>query len=193
MRVISGTARGRRLGELKGSETRPTTDRVKESLFNIIQFDIEGRNVLDLFGGTGQLGIEALSRGAGRCTFVDMRREAAVLIRENLKHTGLEGRGEVVQSDYLSFLTRTREKYGLVFLDPPYASGYLEKALNTICDIDIVSENGIILCESATSQELPALDPPYEKVRDYRYGKIMLTLYRRNVTSLFPGKERASL
>ena len=90
MRVISGSARGRRLKELQGMDTRPTTDKVKESLFNIIQFEIEGRSVLDLFGGTGQLGIEALSRGAERCTFVDARREAAALIRENLKATGLE-------------------------------------------------------------------------------------------------------
>jgi 16S rRNA (guanine(966)-N(2))-methyltransferase RsmD len=193
MRVISGTARGRKLGELKGSETRPTTDRVKESLFNIIQFHIEGRSVLDLFAGTGQLGIEALSRGAARCTFVDVRKDAVALIRENLAQTSLSDRGEVMQSDYLSFLTRTREKYGLVFLDPPYASGYLAKALNAIRDIDIMSENGIILCESPAEQKLPALDPPYEKVRDYRYGKITLTLYRRNVSPFFPGKERASL
>ena len=97
MRVISGSARGRRLKELQGMDTRPTTDKVKESLFNIIQFEIEGRSVLDLFGGTGQLGIEALSRGAERCTFVDARREAAALIRENLKATGLEKAGRVVQ------------------------------------------------------------------------------------------------
>ena len=89
MRVISGTARGRRLKELQGMETRPTTDRVKEALFNIVQFELPGRQVLDLFAGTGQLGIEALSRGAARCTFVDQRRDAAALVRENLKLTGL--------------------------------------------------------------------------------------------------------
>ena len=100
MRVISGEARGRRLKELSGMETRPTTDKVKESIFNIVQFDIEGRKVLDLFGGTGQLGIEALSRGAAECTFVDLRREAAALIRENLKATRLEERGTVVQGEY---------------------------------------------------------------------------------------------
>ena len=105
MRVISGSARGRRLKELQGMDTRPTTDKVKESLFNIIQFEIEGRSVLDLFGGTGQLGIEALSRGAERCTFVDARREAAALIRENLKATGLEKAGRVGQGDAISFLS----------------------------------------------------------------------------------------
>ena len=108
MRVITGTARGRRLKELQGMETRPTTDKVKESLFSIIQFDIEGRRVLDLFAGTGQLGIEALSRGAARCTFVDQRKDAAALVRENLKLTGLSGQGKVVQGDSISYLMSCR-------------------------------------------------------------------------------------
>ena len=97
MRVITGIARGRRLKEPQGLETRPTTDRVKEGIFSSIQFEIEGRRVLDLFGGTGQMGIEALSRGAAHCTFVDLRKEAVGIIRENLKLTGLEGQATVVQ------------------------------------------------------------------------------------------------
>jgi len=181
MRVISGIARGRKLKELQGNDTRPTIDRVKESIFNIIQFDIEGRRVLDLFSGTGQLGIEALSRGAAHCTFVDVRREATALIRENLEHTGLTDKGQVVQSDYLAFLTRAGERFDLILLDPPYATGLLDKALDAIVAIDIVSENGIIICESKVEKELPALVPPYEKIKDYRYGKIKITLYRRTV------------
>ena len=121
MRVITGIARGRRLKEPQGLETRPTTDRVKEGIFSSIQFEIEGRRVLDLFGGTGQMGIEALSRGAAHCTFVDLRKEAVGIIRENLKLTGLEGQATVVQRDALAFLTRCREKYDVIFLDPPYA------------------------------------------------------------------------
>ena len=101
MRVITGSARGRRLLELAGTETRPTTDRVKEGVFNIIQFDIEGRRVLDLFAGTGQLGIEALSRGAASAVFVEQRRDAAALVRENLKLTGLAGRARVVNGEAL--------------------------------------------------------------------------------------------
>ena len=181
MRVITGTARGRKLRELPGMETRPTTDKVKESIFNIIQFDIEGRRVLDLFGGTGQLGIEALSRGAAHCTFVDLRREAAAVIRENLQVTRLAGQARVVQGDSLSFLASCREKFDMILLDPPYASGLLEKAVKAAAEIDILTENGIMVCESAAGQVLPALEAPYEKGREYRYGKIKITLYRRGL------------
>ena len=181
MRVITGTARGRRLKELPGLATRPTTDKVKESLFNIVQFGIEGRKVLDLFGGTGQLGIEALSRGAEHVTFVDLSKAAAGVIRENVKVCGFSERAQVLQGDALAFLSGCREKFGLVFLDPPYESGLLEKTLETIAAIDIMAGNGIIVCESTVERELPALDAPYEKGREYRYGKIKITLYRRNV------------
>ena len=127
MRVITGTARGRRLKELDGYETRPTTDRVKEGIFNIIQFDIDGRKVLDLYAGTGQLGIEALSRGAASAVFVDQRRDAAALIRDNLKLTGLEDRAKVVCGDAAAFLPSAGEKFGLIFIDPPYAANLWEK------------------------------------------------------------------
>jgi len=162
-------------------QPRPTTDKVKESVFNIVQFDVEGRRVLDLFGGTGQMGIEALSRGAASCTFVDVRKEAAAVIRANLAHTKLEEQGKVVQGDYLAFLTGCREKFDLVFLDPPYGAGMLEKALEAIAKIDIMTENGIIVCESAAESALPELAAPYAKGRDYRYGKIKITLYHRAV------------
>ena len=180
MRVISGTARGRRLNELQGMETRPTTDRVKEALFNIVQFEIPGRQVLDLFAGTGQLGIEALSRGAERCVFVDQRRDAAALVRENLKLTGLGEKGRVIQGDSLAYLHTCREKFHVIFLDPPYQSGLLEKAMETIAAFDILREHGIMVCESPLEQVLPELPQPYERGKDYRYGKIKLTVYRKN-------------
>jgi len=183
MRVISGTARGRRLKELPGMDTRPTTDKVKESLFNIIQFDIEGRRVLDLFGGTGQLGIEALSRGAARCTFVDMSRQAAAIIRENLKTVGFSDVADVHQTDALAFLSACREKYDLIFLDPPYQTQLLENCLQSVVKFDILSEHGIIVCESAVETQLPEPPVPYEKGREYRYGKIKLTVYRRQGSS----------
>lgn len=181
MRVITGTARGRKLGQLQGMDTRPTTDQVKESIFNIIQFDIEGRRVLDLFGGTGQLGIEALSRGAASCTFVDQRKDAVSLIRSNLKLCQLSDRARVVQGEALSFLSTVREQYHLVFLDPPYQTDLLENAIKKIAEIDMLTENGIIICESPADKVLPELPHPYYKGREYRYGKIKITVYRKEV------------
>lgn len=180
MRVITGLARGKRLKEPAGMDTRPTTDRVKEGLFSAIQFELEGRQVLDLFGGTGQLGIEALSRGAAHCTFVDASRSAVAVIRENLRITGLEDAAQVVQGDAMAFLAGRRQKYDVVFLDPPYASGLLEKALESITAIDNVSENGIIVCELAPGMEVPRVSLPYRLQKEYRYGKIRIALYRRN-------------
>ena len=126
MRVISGSARGRRLKELQGMDTRPTTDKVKESLFNIIQFDLEGRKVLDLFGGTGQLGIEALSRGSAHCTFVEKRRDALALLKENLSITNLQNQARVVPGDSLAFLSSCREKFDVILLDPPYHTDLMQ-------------------------------------------------------------------
>ena len=186
MRVITGSARGRRLKELPGLETRPTTDRVKEGIFSSIQFEIEGRRVLDLFGGTGQLGIEALSRGAAHCTFVDLRKEAAALIRENIKACGFQDQTHVVQGDAISFLSGCREKFDLIFLDPPYQSDLLDRALETIAAIDNVSENGIIVCENGSTADWPEVQPPYRLQKEYRYGKIRTALYRR-----LPGPARS--
>ncbi|MCF0123973.1 MAG: 16S rRNA (guanine(966)-N(2))-methyltransferase RsmD [Ruminiclostridium sp.] len=180
MRVITGLARGKRLKEPSGMETRPTTDRVKEAIFSSIQFEIEGRRVLDLFGGTGQMGIEALSRGAAHCTFLDLRKEAVGIIRENLAITELADRAQVIQGDYQAFLSRCREKFDLIFLDPPYGTGMLENALETITTIDIVSEHGIIVCENGSGTAWPSLSEPYRMQKEYRYGKIRTALYRRS-------------
>ena len=179
MRVITGTARGKRLAELPGLDTRPTTDRVKEGLFSAIQFDIEGRRVLDLFAGTGQLGIECLSRGAVFCDFVDSAPAALKVVQKNVRACGLESRAAFHRKDFAAFLSGAGEKYGLIFLDPPYASGDLERALEQIAAIDIVVKNGIIVCEVPAGHVLPELPPPYEKGREYRYGKIEVALYRR--------------
>lgn len=179
MRVITGLARGRKLQEPVGMETRPTTDRVKEGIFSSIQFEVEGRRVLDLFGGTGQMGIEALSRGAAHCTFVDVSRQAVEIIRENLAHTGLADRATVVQGDYSVFLSRCREKFDLIFLDPPYGSGFLEKAMESVQTIDIVTGNGIIVCENGADSGWPEPLGPYRLQKEYRYGRIRTALYRR--------------
>ena len=176
MRVITGTARGRKLKSLEGRDTRPTTDMVKESVFNIIQFDVEGRRFLDLFAGTGQMGIEALSRGAKYVTFVDQSKDAAACIRENVKITGFGDFCEIFQADSLSYISRCG-KYDLIFLDPPYGSGLLEKALEKIAEFDILSDGGIIICESSADKEFPELREPYCLRKAYRYGKIKISVF----------------
>lgn len=177
MRVITGKARGVQLKTPEGLLTRPTADRVKEALFSIINFDIPGACVLDLFGGTGQLGIEALSRGAAKSIFVDAREEACRLIRENLQRTKLEG--TVVRSDYMDYLNRSREKFSIIFLDPPYAEEYLENALKRITEIDILQTDGIIVTERPVGKELHLEFDGYQRSKDYKYGKTLLTIYRK--------------
>ena len=179
MRVITGKARGVQLKTPEGMQTRPTTDRVKEAMFSIIHFQIPGSSVLDLFGGTGQLGIEALSRGAKSATFVDQRGDACALIRENLKRTHMEREGRVIRSDYLEYLSHCREKFDIILLDPPYAEVYLENALKKITEIDILQSGGIIVAERPLGKELPWEFEGYERSRDYKYGKILLTIYRK--------------
>lgn len=177
MRVITGKARGVQLKTPDGMLTRPTADRVKEALFSIINFDIPGANVLDLFGGTGQLGIEALSRGAELCVFVDAREEACRLIKENLRRTKLEG--TVVRSDYMDYLNRCKERFSIIFLDPPYAEDFLENAIKRIMEIDILQTDGIIVTERPVGKELPWEFDGYQRSKDYKYGKTLLTIYRR--------------
>ena len=178
MRVISGSARGRKLKEPANMDIRPTTDKVKESIFNIIQFEIEGRRVLDLFAGTGQPGIEALSRGAASAVFVDQSPAAIKIIGENIKHCGFTDCAEVVRGESISTIGRTG-KFDVIFLDPPYDTGLLEKALSKIIEIDILKVNGIILCESRADAVIPEVPAPYRLRREYKYGKIKLTLFTR--------------
>ena len=180
MRVITGKARGVVLKTPEGMQTRPTTDRVKEALFSIIQFDIPGCKVLDLFGGTGQLGIEALSRGAKSAVFVDASDAACKLIRENLKRTKLENDAKVVRSDYMEYLRRCHETFDVIFLDPPYAEVFLENSLNCITEIDILQTNGIIVTERALEKELSWDILGYTRSKDYKYGNTLITLYRKN-------------
>ena len=179
MRVITGTARGVQLKTPEGLTTRPTSDRVKEALFSIIHFEIPGARVLDLFGGTGQLGIEALSRGAASAVFVDAGEPACRLIRENLKRTRFEREGKVIKSDYLAYLTSCREQFDIILLDPPYAEVFLENALKKITEIDILQSGGIIVAERPLGKELPWEFEGYTRSRDYKYGKTLLTIYRK--------------
>ena len=179
MRVITGKARGVALKTPDGMATRPTSDRVKEAMFSIIHFDVPGASVLDLFGGTGQLGIEAISRGAKTAVFVDEREDACELIRENLKRTNFTAQAKVIRSDYLSYLKSSGEKYDIILLDPPYAEVFLENSLKMITEIDILQSGGIIVAECPLGKDLPWEFDGFIRSKDYKYGKTLLTLYRK--------------
>ena len=179
MRVVAGTARGTVLKTPDGMLTRPTADRVKEAVFSILHFDVQDACVLDLFGGTGQLGIEALSRGAKRAVFVDHQAKACELIKEN-PDSRLSYYYLMVRGDYLEYLKRCREKFDIILLDPPYAEIFLENALNCIAEIDILRDNGIIVTERPVEKALEVRMPGFTRSRDYKYGKTLITLYRRS-------------
>lgn len=180
MRVITGKAKGVVLKTPDGMQTRPTTDRVKEALFSILQFELPGMAVLDLFGGTGQLGIEALSRGAKSAVFVDASNAACKLIKENLRRTKLDAQAKVVQSDYLQYLRTSKDRFDMILLDPPYAEVFLENALKCITEIDILQTGGIIVTERPLEKELPWDFPGYTRSKDYKYGKTLIALYRKD-------------
>ena len=180
MRVITGKARGVSLKSPSGMATRPTTDRVKEAMFSIIQFDLPGARVLDLFGGSGQLGIEALSREAKSVVFVDEREDACKLIRENLKRTKLEKDARVIRSDYANYLKNCKEQFDIIFLDPPYAEVFLENSLNLITEIDILQSGGIIVAERPVGKELLCEFPGYSRSKDYKYSSTILTIFRKD-------------
>ena len=179
MRVISGSAKGVTLKTPDGMQTRPTADRVKEALFSIIQFEIPGASVLDLFAGTGQLGIEALSRGAKNAVFVDAADKACRLVQENLQKTKLMESSEVVRSDYLAYLNSCRKKFNIILLDPPYAEIFLENALKLITKIDILQNGGIIVTERPVGKELNVEFPGFSRSKDYKYGSTLLTIFRK--------------
>ena len=180
MRVITGKARGVVLKTPVGQKTRPTADRVKEALFSIIQFDIPNARVLDLFAGTGQLGIEALSRDAKSAVFIDEQEEACKLIRENLKRTKLENYAKVIRCDYSAFLKNCHETFDIILLDPPYKEKFLENALKLITEIDILQSGGIIVTERPVEKNLDFEIPGYSRSKDYHYAKTILTLFRKD-------------
>lgn len=176
MRVITGSARGMKLETLSGLDVRPTTDQVKESIFSIIQFEIEGARVLDLFAGSGQLGIEALSRGAHSAVFVDKNRKAVDVVNANLSHTKLSD-AIVKNEDSLGFLRLTKDTFDIAFLDPPYEAGLVLEALPLL--VPHMSDGGVIVCETSRDEVLPEEVLDFYMKKDYKYGKVKLTVYRK--------------
>ena len=177
MRVITGSAKGRRLVTLPGEDIiRPTADKVKGAIFNSIQFDIEGRRVLDMFAGSGALGIEALSRGAAFCTFAEINRKAVEIIKKNLENCALQDRAKVVNSDAVSFLRTTFEGFDVILADPPYASGLALKTLEAAAAA--VRQGGVIAIEAGRDEELPESVGDFTLVKHSTYSKTAIFIYR---------------
>lgn len=177
MRIISGERRGKKLITLDGLDVRPTSERVKESVFNILQFSVEGRVFLDLFSGSGQMGLEALSRGAKRAVFVDSSKASLKVIRQNIASCGFADRAEVREGSFDSYLRRCTTRFDLAFLDPPYQAGLYERALQLT--EPHMNPGGTILCEHPTGLAMPQQVGSFSVCKTYRYGNITLTLYRR--------------
>lgn len=148
-------------------------------MFNIVQFEVPGRKILDLFGGTGQLGIEALSLGRGALHLCGPAQRCGDPHQKQFKSDGFGRKRRVVQGDSLGFLQNCGEQFDVIFLDPPYRADLLERAVEAIAAFDILREHGIMVCESALDKVLPTLNAPYERGKEYRYGKIKLTIYRK--------------
>ena len=185
MRIITGKARGTKLQTLAGEATRPTAERTKEAIFSMINFDIAGARVLDLFAGSGQLGLEALSRGAKSAVLNDSSREAASIIRANAEKTRLVDSCEILSTDWQPVLRRFagRETFGLVFLDPPYAGGFLPKVLGKMIEWDLLSDGAVIVCESANEEDVfdgnEELKNQFTVRRVARYGAACVTILEK--------------
>lgn len=184
MRIIAGDYKGRRLYAPADYRIRPTADKVKEALFSIIGNDIDGAVVCDLFSGTGNLGLEALSRGADKCYFVDNSAESIRLIRDNIEMCRAEDYSVVIHGDFkraLSQIEQEGETVNVYFLDPPYYKDLWEPAMELIREKDLLTEGGMIVCEHRKEQELPGQMAGFEKAKERKYGKVVLSIYVREI------------
>ncbi|MBA1333805.1 MAG: 16S rRNA (guanine(966)-N(2))-methyltransferase [Firmicutes bacterium] len=182
MRIIAGCLKGRKLKEPKGRNIRPTADRVKEAVFSIIAFDIQGKRVLDLFAGTGNLGLEALSRGANYSVFVDSSREALTLVKENIKLLGLEDRSDVLFMDAfksIEYLDRNRDKFDIIFIDPPYREGLYEDIIKKIAVSGIMNEECIVVIEHPSDMKLEKHPDDMKMYKQKKYGNTKITIMKR--------------
>ena len=175
MRIITGKAKGKKLFTLEGDATRPTSERIKGAIFSAIQFDVEGRRVLDLFAGSGQMGLEALSRGATKATFIDASREAMEIVKKNAMHTGFADDSKFIVSDSANYLRKAagRDKYDLVFIDPPYAAGRCAEMAALLVRYGVIIPGAIVVLESG--EETIDMTAPglcgYEVIKSQSYGK----------------------
>ena len=176
MRVITGLAKGKKLKTLEGIDVRPTIDRIKEAIFSAIHFDLPGKTFLDLFSGSGQMGIEAISRGAKKSIFVDKSKNSIGIVHENLVSTGLLGRADIFNMDAQSFIKSYNDIVDFVFLDPPYKTGIIQPILKEVSSI--ISKDGMIICENPFDEELPEQVGDFYINKSTKYGKIKITFYK---------------
>ena len=180
MRIITGKAKGIRLKTLEGDATRPTSERVKEAVFSMLMGDIEGREVLDLFSGSGQMALEALSRGANHAVMVDKSPQAVRIITENAEKTRLISDCEIKRDEYLSFIRKNKgRKFDLVFLDPPYAARLYSPALTAMLECELLKPTTLIICESGEDElfgDDTALADKFETVKQSKYSKTFITI-----------------
>lgn len=177
MRIITGSARGRRLKTQDGFDTRPTAESVKEGIFSAIQFDIEGKVIADLFAGSGQLGLEALSRGAKKAFFIDNNQESINIINSNVNTTGFSEKSAIHLIPVAAFIrTALPKSIDIAFLDPPYNHKYLEKTVLAL--VEKMSDIGIMVCEHERELELPLEIDRFKIKKVYRYGKTSVSIYR---------------
>lgn len=178
MKVISGLLKGRNIEGFNIEGTRPTMDRVKESIFSTIQFEIRDAIVLDLFAGSGNLGIEAISNGANKCYFVDNNKVAINTINKNIKTFNIEDNSIIIKDDYMNALNNLKNnKFDIVFLDPPYKDDYIDKAINKLLEYDMLNPKALIICEydRDINHEYDLLD----EVKTKKYGDKFVTIFKR--------------
>ena len=185
LRIITGTAKGKKLITLEGEATRPTSERIKEAVFSSIQFDLEGRRVLDLFAGSGQLGLEALSRGADSVFFTDSSREAIEIVKKNAAVCGFGEKCKYLVSDWRNYIRKAsgREKFDLVFVDPPYAMECCADALKRLRDAELLRDGAIVVLESGTEEIDAMAFPEFECTKSTHYGKktfVNIFIFREN-------------
>ena len=180
MRIITGKARGVRLDTLEGDATRPTSERVKEAVFSMLQFDIEGRCILDLFSGSGQMALEALSRGASEAVLIDKSKNAIRIIEKNAEKCKLVSQCEIRNTDAQDYIKRNNgRKFDVIFLDPPYASGLYQPILSLLYQCEMLKPTSIIVCESDFSELFdgaPTLEDIYRVKKSVKYSKTVITL-----------------
>lgn len=180
MRIITGVAKGVRLNTLEGENTRPTTERVKEAVFSMLQFDIEGRSVLDLFSGSGQLALEALSRGASYAVMTDSSKDAVKIIKTNVQKTKLGDNCEIYNCEYKEYISKNKgKKFDLIFIDPPYSANLVIPALQSLLSADMLKNTSLIVCESGNEdifEKSPALKEKFDIVKHIRYSKSYITI-----------------